>query len=104
MTHFEDKMNYQLAQRLNLLPRTVYKNIREDFNHLPKSSAQRWRTLINDLAADIRAREAQVIINHVGCSLEELMNPGVNLQAIYLERKQKPAMDEVAARYKLVDS
>jgi hypothetical protein len=98
-----EKMNYRLGPRINQLPRIIYKTIKMEFNQLPKANERRWQTITKDEATDLRAREAIIFIKHIGCNLEELMNPAINLQAIYLERVQKPEKDHKAARYGLAD-
>jgi hypothetical protein len=97
MTDNIENNNYMLDERLKLLPVNVFNQIRDDFLSLPKTTRQRWYQVRKGKIYDIRAREALVITERIGCTLSELLNPSIDLQSIYLERVQKQEQDDFAA-------
>lgn len=80
-------MNYLLKSRLSMLPKKVYKEIYDQFMTLPYGSAMRWKTIMEDTARDLRVQEAAIMIEHIGCTLSNLIDPDIDLLMIWQEEK-----------------
>lgn len=95
-------MNYRLKDRLYQLPKIVYQAIYDECMALPKGgNAQRWKTIVEDTATDIRGQEALIMCKHIGCTLEELLNPDADLLKIWQRVKKDPVEKERGKKFGL---
>lgn len=90
MSYLVKKPNYNLRFRLENLPQALCRLIRADFNQLYRNPNTRWIQILDGLSTDLRSQEALIMVRQIGCTLDELLNPAVDLLQIYLERKKDP--------------
>lgn len=89
----------QFSERVVMLPKRVYEEIRLDFYDNIRNGKALWHDLIRYKRQSIPSKAALMIIKHIGCSLEEFLNPDVDLLLTYIERKHNVAKEAQAAKY-----
>ena len=93
------RCNYLLGRRLDKLPRGLYREMRARvIEDIPYGHGERWRRILKGTTTDLRAQEAAIMCEMIGCTIHELLDPKANLLRIYLENVEKKAEKDLASK------
>lgn len=86
------RTNYKLKERLIELPAILFTDIFQTLTYEDGEyaiSRRRWGQIINDELSRLYDFEVAVLCEKIGCTIFEIMDPKVDLEAIYKSRKKK---------------